>query len=397
MSNNATAASYTSANVAFVRLILKNALRNRRRTLLTTISVAVSLFLLVSLRTLITELKGDTLMTEQSGRRMITRSAVSLQVPLPLAYKEKLARIPGVERVSEYQWIPSWYREPNIPLVIIACDPKFIGTDPQYPTIPAEVAAFQADRTAVLVPKKLMKKYGWRLGQRVTFHSTVFPFDVEGTVRGSFAGPSQNALFCWYDYFNEMLRRTIPDRADRTMAFVETTRTAADAPAVSAAIDAMFTNSIVPTRTESEKNFVLGFTAMLGNVTLFISAIAAAVVFAIVLVTTNTMSMAVRERKHEIAVLKTLGFRPAHVVLLIAGESLAISTAGAIIGIGGARLFFRVFDIYDLTNTVVQHFDVTTETMALAALLALAMAFVSSLVPAISAARTSIAKTLRET
>jgi len=241
-----------------------------------------------------------------------------------------------------------------------------------------------------------MDKYGWRIGQRITLRGSVFPFDVEGTVRARFTGPSQNAIFCWYAYFNELVRRAIPDRADKSMAFVELTHTAADAPGVASLIDAMFTNSIVPTRSESEKNFVLGFSAMLGNVTLFISAIAAAVVFAIVLVTTNTMSMAVRERRHEIAVLKTLGFRPGHVVLLIAGESLAISTAGAILGIGGARVFFRVFDIYDLTNTVIQQFNVTEETMALAALLALVMAIVSSVVPAVSAARTSIANTLRE-
>ena len=383
--------------MAFVRLILKNALRNRRRTLLTTLSVAVSLFLLVSLRTLVTEMKGDTLMTEQSGRRLITRSAVSLQVPLPLAYKEKLARVPGVERVSEYQWIPSWYREPNIPIMIIACDPMFMGTDPQYAIPPDELPAFRADRTGLIVPQKLLKKYGWHVGQRITLRGSVFPFDVEGTIRATFTGPSQNAMFCWFDYFNELVRRAVPDRADKSMAFVELTRTAADTPAVTTIIDSMFTNSIVPTRSESEHNFVLGFSAMLGNVTLFISAIAAAVVFAIVLVTTNTMSMAVRERRHEIAVLKTLGFRPAHVVLLIAGESLAISAAGAIIGIGGARLFFRTFDIYDLTNTVLQQFNVTNGTMALAALLALAMAIISSLIPAIAAARTSIANTLRDT
>ena len=382
--------------MAFVRLILKNALRNRRRTFLTIVSVAVSLFLLVSLRTLITEMKGDTLMTEQSGRRLITRSAVSLQVPLPMAYREKLSRVPGVDRVSEYQWIPSWYREPNVPVMIIACDPAFMGTDPQYAIPPNELAAFKADRTGIIVPVKMMKKYGWRIGQRITLRGSVFPFDVPATIRARFTGPSQNAIFCWFDYFNEMVRRAIPGRADKSMAYVLLTKTAADAPAVASAVDAMFTNSIAPTRTESEKNFVLGFSAMLGNVTLFISAIAAAVIFAIVLVTTNTMSMAVRERRHEIAVLKTLGFTPGHVVALVAGESLAISVAGGVIGIGGARLFFHTFDIYELTNTVIQQFNVTEETMALAALLALTMGVISSLVPAIGAARASIANTLRE-
>src|SRR5439155_20424157 len=123
-----------------------------------------------------------------------------------------------------------------------------------------------------------------------------------------------------------------------------------------------FRNSDVPTRTESEKDFVLGFASMLGNVALFISFIAAAVVFAIVLVATNTMSMAVRERTHEIAVLKTLGFRPAQVVAMFVAESLAISGAGGVLGVAGARAFFTTFDIYQLTNGVVQHFNVTAET-----------------------------------
>jgi len=381
--------------MAFVRLILKNALRNRRRTVLTTLSVAVSLFLLVSLRTLVIEMRGETLMTQQSGQRLITRSAVSLQIPLPIAYKEKLAHVPNVLRVTEYQWIPSWYREPNIPLMIIACDPAFLGGDPQYAIPPAELEAFRADRTGLIVPEKLMRKYGWKIGQRITLKGSVFPFDVEGTIRARFTGPAQNALFCWYAYFNEIVRRSIPDRADKSMAFMEMTSSAEATPQVARTIDEMFANSIAPTRSESEHNFVQGFTAMLGNVALFISAIAAAVVFAIVLVTTNTMSMTVRERRHEIAVLKTIGYRPLHVVALIAGESLAISIAGGIIGIGGARLFFRVFDIYDLTNTVIQQFNVTNDTMALAALLALTMGIVSSLIPAIGAARASIANTLR--
>src|SRR2546430_7858810 len=94
------------------RLVFRNALRNRRRTILTALSVAVSLFLLVSLRTMTIELRGQSLMTEQSARRLITRSAVSLQLPLPLAYKERLRRMEGVDAVSEYQWFPCYYQQP---------------------------------------------------------------------------------------------------------------------------------------------------------------------------------------------------------------------------------------------------------------------------------------------
>src|SRR5437870_3732084 len=119
------------------RFVLKNALRNRRRTLLTALSVAVSLFLLVSLRTLTVEIKGESLMTEQSARRLITRSGVSLAVPLPLAYKERLQRIDGAELVSEYQWFPCYYREPAEPMIVIANDASFDGSDPEYPSPPA--------------------------------------------------------------------------------------------------------------------------------------------------------------------------------------------------------------------------------------------------------------------
>src|SRR5436190_16934317 len=141
--------------MGLLKLILKNALRNRRRTTLTALSVAVSLFLLVSLRTMIIELRGQSLMTEQSSRRLIARSAVSLQLPLPLAYKDRLRRMDGVEAVSEYQWFPCYYQQPREPMIVIAADPEVAGADPDYPVPPAELAAFRADPTSAMVPVKM--------------------------------------------------------------------------------------------------------------------------------------------------------------------------------------------------------------------------------------------------
>lgn len=380
----------------FLRLVLKNALRNRRRTILTAISVAVSLFLLTSLRTFVDELQGDSLMSEQSGRRLIARSSVSLQLPLPLAYKSRLARMDGADIVSEYQWIPCYYKEPHEPMVVVAVDPRFIGSDPEYHVSARDVAAFHADRAGALVPEKMMQRFGWRVGERIRFVGTIFPYDLDLTIRGTYTGPMQNIPFCHFSYFNEATRRTLPSRADKSMAFVILARSAADAARLSAAIDREFENADAPTRTESEKNFVLGFTSMLGNVKLFISAIAAAVIFAIVLVTTNTMSMAVRERTHEIAVLKTLGFRPRQVLLLIVGESVLISAAGGAFGIAAAEGIFRWFDIYQLTNGIVQHFDISRSTLIAGIALALAMGIVSSAIPAWRGAMRPIAASLRE-
>jgi putative ABC transport system permease protein len=382
--------------VALVKLILKNAFRNRRRTILTALSVAVSLFLLVSLRTMTVELRGQSLTTEQSARRLITRNAVSLQLPLPLAYKQRIRRVDGVEAVSEYQWFPCYYQEPREPMITIAADPDVAGTDPDYPVPPNELVAFRADPTAAMVPVKMMRRFGWKLGDRITFRGTVLPFDLELTIRATFTGPAQNAPICHYAYFNEMTRKMMPSRVDKTMAFLVRTKPNASPAEVGRAIDALLANGDAATRTESEKDFVLGFSAMLGNVALFIGFIAAAVVFAIVLVATNTMSMAVRERTHEIAVLKTLGFRPAQIVAMIVGESLAISGGGGLIGVGGAKAFFTTFDIYTLTSGLIQHFDITAETMTMAFALAVGMAVVSAIVPALRGVARPIAAGLRE-
>ena len=379
-----------------LRLVVKNALRNRRRTVLTALSVAVSLFLLVSLRTLTIEIKGDSLMTEQSTRRLITRSGVSLAVPLPLAYKERLRRIGGSDIVAEYQWFPCFYKEPREPMIVIATAPEFCGTDPEYPTTPAELQAFTDDVTGALIPVKMMQRFGWKIGDRVTFTGTIFPFNLDVTIRGTFTGPAQNAPVCHYRYVNELLRRTMPSRADKTMAFIVRTSADHSPAALARQIDDTFRNSDVPTRTESEKDFVLGFSSMLGNVAMFISFIAIAVVFAIVLVATNTMSMAVRERTHEIAVLKTLGFRPAQVLAMFVAESVVISGGGGIAGIVGARLFFTTFDIYKLTNGIVQHFDIQAPTVMLAIAVALAMSIVSAVIPAWRGAARPIAAGLRE-
>ncbi len=379
-----------------LRLAAKNARRNARRTLLTIASVGVSLFLLVSLRTLVTELQGDTLTTKQSGRRLLTRSAVSLQVSLPVSYKEKIAKIDGLEQVSEYQWIPSYYRDPKNLMIIIAADPQFIGTDPEYYISPAEVAAFRSQRDSAVIPKKMMERFGWKLGDRITFQGSALPFDVSLVVRATVTGPSQNAPICRWDYVNELFRRYTPSHADRTMGMILRVKRQEDAAPVSRAVDEMFRNSEVPTRTESEKSFIVGFSSMLGNVTVFLAAISIAVIFAIVLVTTTTMAMAVRERLHELAVLKAIGFQPADLMLLVISESVLISAIGGAAGVGSALLFFRFFDIYKMTNGIVQHFLITRETIVSGAVVALAMGLVSAAFPAWRGVSRPIVATLRD-
>src|SRR5512140_422377 len=311
-----------------LRLIARNAGRNRRRTSLTIVSVGLSLFLLICIRTLLVELKGDTMTTTESARRLITRHAVTLQIPLPHAYKEQIRAIDGVEMVSEYQWFPTYYQDRKNLILMFAIDPTMVGTDPEYKYPPGHVEAFQRDRTGVVMPEKMMKRFGWKLGQKVIFPGTALPLNLELTIRGVYSGPIQNIPMFHYDYFNDLVEKQLPRRGNRATSFTLRVRSVEDVPRVAAQIDRMFENSEAPTRTETEKAFITTFSAMLGNVRLFMTMIGTAVVFAIFLVTLNTMAMATRERVVEIAVLKTLGFTRAHVLALPVGESLLISLLG---------------------------------------------------------------------
>jgi putative ABC transport system permease protein len=378
----------------FLRLIIRNAGRNRRRTALTIMSVGLSLFLLVCIRTLLVELGGDSMTTAESARRLLTRHSVSVHIPLPVSHKKRIQALDGVEMVSEYQWYPTYYRDRKNLILMFAVDPSMIGTDPEYRYPPGHVEAFRRDRTGVVMPKKMMERFGWRLGQRITFPGTALPFNLELTIRGVYTGPVQTIPMFHYAYFNDLVEKTMPRRGNRATSFAVRVRTVEDVPRIAAKIDRMFENSEAPTRTETEKAFITSFSAMLGNVRLFMTMIGTAVVFAIFLVTLNTMAMSTRERTTEIAVLKTLGFTRAHILALLAGESLLISLLGGAAGVAGAKILFSTLDIYDMTQGIIQHFDISRTTIGFGAGVAAAMGILSAAVPAWRAANTPIAATL---
>ena len=102
---------------------------------------------------------------------------------------------------------------------------------------------------------------------------------------------------------------------------------------ISKAIDAEFENSDTQTKTETEQAFRASFIAMAGNLALLLNGIGLAVAFTILLVTANTMSIAVRERQQEIGVLKTLGFPSGLVMALILVEALLLGVMGGAVGL----------------------------------------------------------------
>ena len=376
----------------YLRLIFRNVVRNRRRTILTVLSITMSLFLISTLKTLLDELESPPL-TPESAKRLYTRHKVSLGVMMPIAYREKIRSVPGVADITTYQWFGGVYKDPANFFAQFAVDAdRLFELYPEYKIDdPSHIQDFIKERTAALAGVKLAKKYGWKLGDRITLKGTFTTFDVETTIRGFVEGAgAENTYFFHYDYFNEL-----GNNAGQIGTFSIKAKSADDIPAVADAIDSIFANSTAPTKTESEKAFFLSFVSMYGNVRLLVTSISTVVLFTIILVAANTMAMSIRERTGEIAILKTLGFTPGQVLGMTIAESLIIALAGGLLGSVGARLAYSRIDFNELSQGFVAQFVVRWETIMMAVGISILVAFASTLLPAWGASRLSIAEAIR--
>ena len=312
---------------------------------------------------------------------------------MPIAYREKIRSVPGVADITTYQWFGGVYKDPANFFAQFAVDAdRLFELYPEYKIDdPSHIQDFIKERTAALAGVKLAKKYGWKLGDRITLKGTFTTFDVETTIRGFVDGAgAENTYFFHYDYFNEL-----GNNAGQIGTFSIKAKSADDIPAVADAIDSIFANSTAPTKTESEKAFFLSFVSMYGNVRLLVTSISTVVLFTIILVAANTMAMSIRERTGEIAILKTLGFTPGQVLGMTIAESLIIALAGGLLGSVGARLAYSRIDFNELSQGFLAQFVVRWETIMMAVGISILVAFASTLLPAWGASRLSIAEAIR--
>ncbi len=376
--------------------ILRNALRNKRRLILTIASVAVSLFLFTTLQTAL-KIMTQPPTTEQAALRIVVRHRVSLANLIPIRYRYRIEQIEGVEYCSAFTWFGGIYQdESKSNFAQFACDPDrifHIFTD--IDVAPNHLDAFRKERTACIVGKKLLERFGWKIGDRITLTQGIFPCDAELIIRGVYT-PKTNAefdetiLFFRHDYFDELL-----NKFSQVGTFWIKVRTAEDVPRLIEQIDASFRNTSAETKTETERAFQLGFISMFGNIKLFLGSICTVIVFTMLLVSASTMSMAIRERAREIAILKALGYNGSHIFGLILAESLGLAVTGGLIGCVGAKLFYSNVDIYKLSQGNIPFFPVDADVIAIGLLVALLLGVVSALAPAWSSARTTVVEGLR--
>lgn len=377
-------------------LILKNCWRNRRRTILTILSISVSLCVLgVLLAIYHAFYMSDT--PPSQALRLIVRNRISLAVPIPESYRAKMRQVPGVREVMASQWFGGVYkdrRDPKNFFARFAIEPDkifIIRGDMQVPE--DQKRAFQQERTACLVGRELARKFNFNIGDRIPIQGDIFPVNLELTVRAIYDASEDNENL----YFNrEYLEQSFGERVRGSVGTFQILADSPDnVPRIAKAIDDEFHNAPVQTKTESERAFQLSFVAFMGNVKAFLLIICAAVTFTILLVSANTIAMSVRERVREVGVLKTLGFRRGSILGIILGEAVTISLIGGILGCVFAALLCMV--MRSGPAFMLRQLSLTPVVAAACISAAIAIGLVSALVPAWNASRISIIDALRTT
>ncbi len=370
----------------FLRLLARNLFRNKLRTLLTTSSIGASIFLVSTLMTVLDELTSPP-ETPDSALRLVVRHKISLFNTLPTSYREKIAAVDGVEAVIGSMWFGGLYNHQGteIGLAQFASDTdQFFQMYPDMVVPEEQKQAFLQDRSGALVGNTVAERFGWQVGQTIHTGSNLFPNEVELTIRGIYhaGGDEGGSVYFHWDYFNELMNDN-----GVTGTFSIRASSPEMLSAIAEEVDGLFKNSMAPTKTETEKAFIMGFVSMLGNVQFLISSICLAVIFAVSLVAANTMAMSIRERVREIGILKTLGFRKTQVLGLLLSESLFLAMSGAALGALGARVIFQSVPMQAISNGFIQDFEVRFSTIGICILIGAVIGLIAAGLPAWRAAR----------
>lgn len=377
--------------------LAKNAFRNKRRLLLSVTSVAVSLFLLVTLMVVLREftkppVEGDT------SLRMAVRNKIAITSTVPQRQRQAIERIEGVDAVTPFSWYGGKFKDDEMPMFAtfgVEADklPRLLT---EMKIDPAQQAAWESDRASCIVGvdtmnSKLFQELGYKVGSRFTITSGVYPCSLELKIVGTYSGTLDDRnIFFHHSY----LDKAMGDWGQTGMWWLRL-KSADALDNVSRSIEAEFANTASEVRAESERAFQMSFVSMLGGIKTVIAAVSTAVLISILLVTASTMSMSIRERFRELAILKAIGFQPKELCAFIVAESFGLAALGALLGAGGAALLYRSLDIKKASGGMFVSWEVTPEMLGLAALAAAALGLLSAVFPAMAVARMSVVQGLK--
>lgn len=372
--------------------IIRNAFRNKRRAALCVLSVAASLFLLV---TLLVAMREITQPPEDAGSslRVAVRNKISLANLLPARQRATIAKIPGVEAVVPLTFFGGRYRGDSTTwFAQFATDPAELeAVLGEAKMAPEHVEAWKKNRAGAAVGKQTAERFKLKIGDKFVLEGVPYPVDLELTVCGIYSGTTDDRnVFFHHKYLDESL-----GGAGNVGMWWVKARSAEDVPAVIDKINAAFANTSAEVLAETESAFQMSFVSMWGNIKLLIASICTVVVFALMLVTASTMSMAVRERFRELSILKAIGFRRHELWAFILAESFGLAMTGGVLGAGGAWAIYTFVPAPVLTGGVFPMLEVTPRILGQAAVVATVLGIVGSIAPALAISRLSVVEGLK--
>lgn len=378
----------------FAKLIRRNLFRNKLRSLLTLVLMAAIFFFVATLLSILENFEAAS-NSGEGQNRLSVQSAISLANPLPLSHEAKIATVPGIVDTAKLQWLGAYYKEPKNFFANFAVDhEKMEKVWDDYKVPKDQMDAFKADRRGAIVGPELVKRYGWKIGDRVVLIGTIFPWNPEVTIRGIYHHKiDTSSFFLHFDYFHEA---TVEMTGSMVGTFWVRVQDPKDMAAISQKIDDMFKNSDYPTETFTEKEFQHQFMAMIGNIKLLFSVVALCSIFMVILLAALTMSMAARERVTEIAVLKAIGFTSGTILTLMLVEFVTLGFLGGALGTLGAKLIYKMVNMTEITQGFLVNFGVNAKTAITCLAGAVIVGFLAGGLPALRSARLSVVDGLRK-
>lgn len=372
-------------------LVRRNLMRKKARLLLTFGSIAATLFLFGLLATI--ELAFGMGVSVAGVDRLVIRNRTSLIMPLPLSYKERLTRVQHIETVSHATWFGGIYQDERNFFPQFAVEPESWREVYGEYRIPEEQwRAFMTDREAAAVGRQTADRFGWKVGDRIPLRGTIWTGNWEFNIRAIYEGsrPDDDTSAFWFHY--ELLDERRPWGKGSVGWYVAQVDHPDNAEAAAREIDELFANSPAETTTETEQAMAIGFARQVGNISFIITSIGAVVFFTLLLVTANTMAMAVRERTSELGVLKAVGFSDRAVMLMVLAESMLLAVAGGAAGL----LLAKGFTLRgDPTGGLLPLFYLAPARMAQGLLLAAAIGVLAGVAPALGAMRLRVVDAMR--
>jgi putative ABC transport system permease protein len=376
----------------FLGLVRANLFRKKVRFILTIGSFAVALFLFGILAVIRGAFSGG--LDIAGADRLVVINRTSIIQPLPLAYSDKIRRIPGVKDITYANWFGGVYQDERnfFPQFAIDVDNQR-KVYPEFDIPEDQWQAFVKDRQGAIAGAATAKRFGWKVGDRIpikgTFLGGIWEFNLAGIYHGTRQADDETQFWFHWKRLEEQVPAQYKGHVGWYTVKIEKPD---DALRISKAIDTEFANSPFETHTDTEKAFAAGWVKQFGNIQFLIMAIGAVVFFTLLLVTGNTMAIAVRERTAELAVLKAVGYSDRFVLMFVLFESLLIALIGGALGLGLAKL---VTLGGDPTRGLLYSFYLPGSAIAMGLLVTLAVGAASGILPAIGAMRLRVVDALR--